>query len=137
MKCNLPGEKWVIGDGPKKMAFEILYPDAKFFGYKTGKELVDLLSSADALVLPSRTETFGLVVLEAFACGLPVAAYPAPGPSYLIQDGVDGTLDENLEKAALRCLDIDRTKCREKALSYDWEHSMKAFCEYLVPSRGE
>jgi glycosyltransferase involved in cell wall biosynthesis len=130
--CNLPGDQWVVGDGPDRYELEIMYPKVHFVGYKTGKDLVDILSRASVLVFPSRTETFGLVALEALSCSVPVAAYPTPGPSYIITDGVDGVLSENLEEAAIKCLSLDRTKCREKALVYSWENSAKAFLTNLV-----
>lgn len=133
LTCKLPGEKWIVGDGPERMELETLHPEVRFFGYKTGQDLVDILSRATVLVFPSRTETFGLVVLEALSCGVPVAAYPAPGPSYIISSGVDGVLGENLEKAAIECVSLDSAKCREKALSYSWEHSAESFLSYLVP----
>lgn len=132
LHCNLPGEKWVVGDGPQRYELEAMYPEVRFFGYKTGGDLVEILSKADVLVLPSRTETFGLVALEALSCQIPVAAYPAPGPSYIISDGIDGILSTDIEDAAKRCLLLDRTKCREKALKYSWENSTKAFLENLV-----
>jgi len=83
-------------------------------------------------VFPSRTETFGLVILEALACGIPVAAHDVMGPRDIIDNGVDGFLGKDLKKTALACLSLDRTKCREKALGYSWDASAAAFKANLV-----
>ncbi|OGZ84042.1 MAG: hypothetical protein A2599_01025 [Candidatus Staskawiczbacteria bacterium RIFOXYD1_FULL_39_28] len=132
-ECNLPGTKLVIGDGPLRKKFENKYKKGtKFLGYKSGQDLVDWLSVCDVFVFPSRTETFGLVILEAMACGVPVAAHNVMGPKDIITSGVDGILDENLEKAALACLGISRDKCREKALKFSWEKSADYFIDNLV-----
>ena len=88
------------------------------------------------MVFQSRTETFGLVILEALACGIPVAAHDVLGPRDIIDNGVDGFLDKDLKKAALACLSLDRTKCREKALRYSWEASAVAFKANLVRASG-
>jgi hypothetical protein len=88
------------------------FPDAAFAGYKFGDELAALLADADVMVFPSRTDTFGLVNLEAMACGVPVAAYPVTGPIDVIEDGVTGALDHDLKRAALRALHIDPKACR-------------------------
>ncbi len=133
-RLDLPGTKLVIGDGPDRAKLERRYVDAKFVGIKRGKELVDWLSCADVVVLPSRTETFGLSALEALACGIPVAAHDAMGPRDIITNGVDGFLDEDLARAAQKCLTLDRTKCREKAMRYSWSASADAFCNNLVPA---
>lgn len=132
LRCELPGEKWIVWDGPQREDLETRYPEARFFGYKKWKSLVNILSSVDVLVLPSHTETFWLVALEALSCSVPVAAYPAPGPSYIISDGIDGILSNDLCDAAIRCLSIDRTNCRKKALMYSWENSAKSFIKNLV-----
>ncbi len=124
---DLPGTKLVIGDGPYRATLEKKYPEAKFVGYKRGEELVDWLSLADVLMFPSRTETFGLVIVEALSCGIPVAAHNVTGPKDIITHGVDGFLGEDLREAALACLSLSRQKCREKALMFSWEHSADLF----------
>lgn len=133
LALKLPGTKLVIGDGPMRSSLEKRYKNKTLFvGYKRGQELVDWLSLGDVCVFPSRSETFGLVVLEALACNLPVAAHDTMGPRDIITDGVDGYLSENLTEAAEKCLTINREKCREKALIYSWDASAKAFVANLV-----
>ncbi|HEV7449620.1 MAG TPA: glycosyltransferase family 1 protein [Candidatus Paceibacterota bacterium] len=136
LRLDLPGTKLVIGDGPARKKLEHKYPNAKFVGFKHGQELVDWLSCVDVAVLPSRTETFGLVVPEALACGIPVAAHNVMGPQDSITNGVDGVLSDDLRQAALDCLKIDRDKCREKALKFSWASSAQEFARLLVPARG-
>jgi glycosyltransferase involved in cell wall biosynthesis len=137
LKLDLPGTKLVIGDGPERQRLEAGFRgQATFVGFKHGQELADWLSSCDAMVFPSRTETFGLVILEALACGIPVAAHDVMGPRDIIDDGVDGILREDLKEAALACLALDRGKCREKALRYSWDASAAAFKKNLVRASG-
>ncbi len=133
LECDLPGTKLIIGDGPQKKDLEIEYSDrVEFVGYKNGQDLIDILSACDVFVFPSRTETFGLVVLEALACGVPVAAHNVMGPKDIITPGVDGFVGDNLAEAALACLNLSREKCREKALLFSWEESVKSFMNNLV-----
>lgn len=132
LKLELPGTKLVIGDGPDRAKLERKYGRTnKFVGYKRGQELVDWLSLADVFVFPSMTETFGLVVLEALACGIPVSAHSVMGPRDSITVGKDGYLGRDLREAALKCLELSREDCREKALQYSWEHSADAFVKNL------
>jgi len=133
LDCSLPGSKMVIGDGPQRKTLEKKYKDRVLFtGYKKGQELVDLLSVSDVFVLPSKTDTFGLTIVEAMACGLPVAAYNVQGPRDIISDGVDGFLGDDLQANAVKCLNLNREACRKKALSYSWENSGEEFIKYLV-----
>lgn len=135
LQLELPGTKLVIGDSLDKARLEARYGTTnKFVGYKHGQELVDWLSLADVFVFPSRTETFGLVVVEALACGLPVAAHSVMGPRDIVTEGKDGYLNDNLHEAALKCLKLSRDDCRAKALQYSWEHSADAFIKHLVPT---
>ena len=97
LDLNLPGAKVIIGDGPDRERLSQVYPDCHFLGYKFGRELARHIAGADVFVFPSKTDTFGIVLLEAMACGLPVAAYPVPGPRDVVDDGVSGVLDEDLE----------------------------------------
>ena len=132
LKLKLPGTKLVIGDGPDRMKLEEKYgKENKFVGFKCGPELVNWLSLCDVFVFPSRTETFGLVVIEALACGIPVAAHDVMGPRDIITHGRDGYLSENLQEAAIKCLELSPADCRAKALAYSWEHSMDAFLQNL------
>jgi len=136
LKLDLPGTKLVIGDGPDRAKLEATYGKKnKFIGYKHGQALVDWLSLADVFVFPSRTETFGLVVLEALACGIPTAAHDVMGPKDSITEGKDGYLSEDLREAALKCLELSRDNCRAKAEQYSWERSADAFVKNLVPAR--
>ncbi len=129
------GSKLVVGDGPERERLQASFPDAVFAGYRYGEELVAHLAAADVFVFPSRTDTFGLVNLEAMACGLPVAAYPVTGPIDVVQDGVTGALDENLGRAAQRALGLDPAACRERALRSSWERCTREFAGNLTALR--
>jgi glycosyltransferase involved in cell wall biosynthesis len=130
------GSKIVIGDGPERARLQQQYPDATFTGYKFGDELAGHLAAADVMVFPSRTDTFGLVNLEAMACGVPVAAYPVTGPIDVISDGVTGALDTDLARAAERALELDPEICREHALRFGWDVSTREFEGNLVLCRS-
>jgi glycosyltransferase involved in cell wall biosynthesis len=133
LDLDLPGSKVVIGDGPMIDELRRRHRDAHFLGARVGKELAQLYASADVFVFPSRTDTFGLVLLEALASGLPVAAYPVPGPLDVIGKSGVGVLDEDLKRAALAALNIPRELCREHALRYTWSASADQFVENLWP----
>ncbi|NVN97021.1 glycosyltransferase family 1 protein [Candidatus Nomurabacteria bacterium] len=133
LSCKFPGTKLIIGDGPDRNMLENKYGGNNLFvGYKNGKNLVDYLSICDVLVFPSLTETFGLVILEAFSCGIPVAAYDVMGPKDLITHGVDGYLGNDLLDSALKCLDLSPLDCRKKASSYSWEAYADSFIKNQV-----
>ena len=136
LELDLPGTKVVIGDGPDLSMLERRYPAAVFVGFKFGVELAQALSSADVFVFPSCTDTFGLVLLEAMACGTPVAAYPVTGPIDVVARGVTGALDEDLRKAALEALAIDREGCRRAAGEWTWQRATAQFLSHLVRARG-
>jgi glycosyltransferase involved in cell wall biosynthesis len=106
-----------------------------FAGYRFGEDLAQHLAAADILVFPSRTDTFGLVNLEAMACGVPVAAFPVTGPRDVVRDGVTGALDEDLERAAQRALKIDPVSCRNYALTSGWDVCTRQFETNLVALR--
>ena len=134
LSLDLPGSKLVVGDGPLLEDLKILYPEVTFVGPKFGEELSRYYAAGDVFVFPSRTDTFGLVVLEAMASGLPVAAYPVQGPGDIMEGRPDiGALDNDLRAAALRCLDIDPQACRKFALAHSWEASTRQFLENLAP----
>jgi glycosyltransferase involved in cell wall biosynthesis len=135
LKLNLPGCKVVVGDGPERAHLERLYPEAVFMGARHGADLARLYASADVFVFPSKTDTFGLVVLEALASGLPVAAFPVPGPLNVIGTAPVGVLAEDLEYAALECLKIDRAACRRHAEQFSWSRAAGQFLENLVLAR--
>lgn len=132
LKLDLPGTKLVIGDGPDRKRLQKKYPRAVFAGFQRGQDLVDWLSCVDVVVMPSRTETFGLVVLEALSMGIPVAAYDVMGPRDSITQGVHGHLSENLQAAALGCLGIDPGVCRARALEFNWTATAGRFAQQLV-----
>lgn len=133
LELNLPGEKLVVGDGPSRRALEKRYPSVTFTGYKYGAELAEYFGSADVFVFPSRTDTFGLVMLEAMACGTPVAAFPVPGPIDVVTPGVTGILDNDLQSAALQALKLNRDSCREFALSRSWRACAQTMLDNLAP----
>jgi 1,2-diacylglycerol 3-alpha-glucosyltransferase/glucuronosyltransferase len=130
---DLPGTKFVIGDGPSRPSLQAKFSGARFVGYKFGAELAAHLAATDVFVFPSRTETFGLVLLEALACGVPVAAYPVTGPIDVIENGATGVLDEDLRAAALAALQLDPAHCRAFALAHTWEAATKQFVGNLQP----
>jgi glycosyltransferase involved in cell wall biosynthesis len=136
LSLDLPGSKYVVGDGPDRAALERRYPEARFVGYKFGADLARHLSSADVFIFPSRTDTFGLVMLEAIACGTPVAAYSVTGPIDVIAAGVSGILDEDLRQAALRALELDRSSCGRTALERTWRRATEQFLSHLVSARN-
>jgi len=133
LASDLPGIKMVVGDGPDLSRLQQRYPDVEFTGYKYGEELARIVSAADVFVFPSRTDTFGLVMLEAMACGLPVAAYPVTGPVDVVINGETGILHEQLDKAAMAALDLDRSIPRHYALQHSWIKSTEDFFGYLAP----
>ena len=136
---DLPGSKVVIGDGPQKPELERRYPKVKFLGEKTGGDLTSHLAAADVFVFPSLTDTFGVVQLEALACGTPVAAFPVTGPLDVIADHPVGALDKDLRSACIRALGISRESCRRFALECSWENSARQFIgnlSALQPSRS-
>jgi glycosyltransferase involved in cell wall biosynthesis len=132
LDLDLPGTKIVVGDGPDRKSLETRYRPALFVGYKFGTALARHLSCADVFIFPSRTDTFGLVMLEAIACGTPVAAYPVTGPIDVVTDGVNGILDHDLRRAALAALDLDRARCRETALERTWDRATQQFLSQLA-----
>ena len=133
LRLNLPGTKVVIGDGPAREQLQAKYPDVMFVGYKFGEELAAHVASCDVMVFPSRTDTFGLVLIEAMACGVPVAAYPVTGPIDVVKQGITGVLSEDLQSAAMAALKMDRNACREHALNYTWERATSQFFSNLAP----
>lgn len=136
LKLELPGSKVVIGDGPQAADLRSRYPKVHWLGMRQGKDLARHLAATDVMVFPSRTDTLGLVILEANACGVPVAAYPVVGPLATVRSGINGILDEDLGKAARAALELSREACRERAMVYDWASCTREFVANLVPARG-
>ena len=136
LDADLPGTKVVVGDGPDLARLRNRFPTACFLGYKFGADLARSLSAADVFVFPSRTDTFGLVMLEAMACGTPVAAYPVTGPIDVVAHGRTGCLDSDLAHAALAALSISRDACRRAALERTWERATGQFLSHLVRADG-
>ncbi len=137
LKLDLPGTKLVVGDGPARSALARAYPKAVFTGAKQGEALAKLYSSADVFVFPSRTDTFGLVLLEALASGVPVAAYPADAPRDVIGEAPVGVLDENLRHACLEALKCSRTAARDFALTMTWEESARIFIGHVAEANNK
>jgi glycosyltransferase involved in cell wall biosynthesis len=132
LELTLPGSKLVVGDGPQMTELKRRYPDAHFAGEKHGEELARYYAAADLFVFPSRTDTFGLVLLEALASGLPVAAYPVPGPLDVIDGSGAGALNESLASAIEAARNIDPARCRNLALEYSWAASARQFLGNLA-----
>ncbi len=128
------GSKLVVGDGPERSRLQRQYREAHFVGYQHGEELARHVAAADVMVFPSLTDTFGLVNLEAMACGVPVAAFPVTGPVDVIEDGRTGALDRNLASAARRALRASPGACRERARRYDWSSCTTQFESNLIHS---
>ena len=135
LELDLPGSKLVVGDGHLLTEMKHRYPQVRFAGRQEGEALVRHYASADVFVLPSRTETFGLVLLEALACGLPVAALPVPGPLDVIGDSGAGALDWDLRTAAMAALEISPELCRAHAMRFSWRTSVEQFLSHIVPVR--
>jgi len=132
LRLDLPGTKVVVGDGPARAALERTYPEARFLGVLRGEALARAYAAADVFVFPSLTDTFGNVLLEALASGLPVAAYPVTGPKDVITDPAVGVLDADLGRAAIAALRLSREAARQFAQRYTWEASAAAFRDNIL-----
>ena len=131
LALDLPGSKVVIGEGPQEAELKARYPDVKFLGLLKGQALSAHLAAADVFVFPSKTDTFGVVQLEALACGVPVAAYPVMGPRDVIGGTQVGVMDNDLRAACLAALGISREACRAFALERSWEASARQFIGHV------
>jgi len=132
LDCRYPGSKIVVGDGPELTSLKARYPDAHFLGRRSGRELAGCYAGANAFVFPSRTDTFGLVMIESLACGTPVAAFPVPGPLDIVTDAV-GALSERLPRAIDAALYCDRADCADYGTSFSWEAATHQFLDGLAP----
>jgi glycosyltransferase involved in cell wall biosynthesis len=131
LSLDLPGSKIVIGQGPQEAELRRRFPDAKFLGLLDEKVLPAYLAGSDVFVFPSKTDTFGVVQLEALACGVPVAAYPVPGPRDVVGQDPVGVLHEDLRAACMGALHVSRQACRAFALTRSWEASARQFIGHV------
>ena len=136
LKIKTPGTKVVVGEGPQRQQLQAVFRGTVFTGLRQGEELVRTLASADVLVFPSRTDTFGLVMLEAMACGTPVAAYDVPSPIDVVEEGITGSLNRDLTVAVEKALSLDRAKVHAAAQRFTWERVAELFESWLVPTNG-
>ena len=133
-ELDIPGTKIQVGDGPRLEYYKKRYPDVHFVGAKRGKALAEYYQQADVFVFPSRWDTFGLVQIEAMACGTPVAAYPVQGPLDVIDQYKTGVMNDTLEYAVKECLDLDREQVYTGSSRWSWEHAWEIFRDNLVES---
>jgi glycosyltransferase involved in cell wall biosynthesis len=131
-KLDYPGHKIMVGDGPMLEEYKANYPNVEFVGAKRGKELGDYYRMADVFVFPSRWETFGLVMIEAMACGTPVAAYPCQGPLDVVDEGITGCMNDDLKQAVKDALMLNRIKVWEGSGRWTWENAWAIFRDNLV-----
>lgn len=132
-KLQIPGtRKIVVGDGPYRAELEHRYPDVEFVGAKTGRTLAEYFANADCFVFPSKTDTFGVVIIESLAVGTPVAAYPVPGPRDILEEGITGYMSPCLSDAVEICLDYDRNRVVTASHRWTWENCWQIFRENLV-----
>ena len=136
LALDLPGTQVVVGDGPQRPALQRRFPRTVFTGAKMGEELAAHFRSADVFVFPSRTDTFGLVLLEAMASGTPAAAFPVSGPIDVVAPGRSGVLSDDLRAAALAALELPRNVVREHALRFSWESATAQFLRHLHPNHA-
>lgn len=137
LSLDLPGSKIVVGDGPARADLQRKFPDAVFLGALGGEALARAYAAADVFVFPSRTDTYGLVLLEALASGIPVAAFPAPGPRDVIGAATVGVLDEDLHRACMEAMKIARQDCLSFAARHSWAHSAACFLGNIARSRHD
>ena len=133
LEIDLPGSKWVVGDGPAMKEIKEKYPLVNYLGVLNQYQLAEVYAAADVFVFPSKTDTFGLVLLEAMACGLPVAAYPVTGPIDVLGDSSAGVMNEDLRTACLHALKIPREVARAHAEKFSWRAASEQFANHLKP----
>ena len=134
LELDLPGSKVVCGGGPLLGRLKRRHPEVHWRGVVARESLVGIYNAADSFVYPSRTDTFGLVMLEALACGTPVAAYPTAGPLDVVGDSDGGVLDDDLGVAAMRSLAVPRERARARAATFEWDDVCRRFLGHLVPA---
>lgn len=141
LQLDMPGTKVVCGVGPLEARLKARYPQVRWLGILDRAALAQVYAAADVFVFPSRSETFGLVMLEAMACGTPVAAFPVDGPMEVLGAGggeapQGGVLHDDLRIAAQEALAVPRSEARARALDYTWAHAARLFAQHLVPARA-
>lgn len=132
LDLDLPGSKWVVGEGPQLAQLQRRHSKVHFAGVQPPAQLARYFRAADVFVFPSRTDTFGLVLLEAIACGTPVAAYPVTGPVDVLGASSAGVLNSDLRQACLAAANLDREGVRRHALGFSWQEATKQFLEHLA-----
>ena len=137
LELDLPGLKRVVGDGPQRAQLQARYPEVEFLGYRQGAALAEAYGAASVLVFPSRTDTYGLVMLEALACGTPVAAFPVAGPLDVLTADVSGVMSEDLREACLAAMGLSRQACAALAAEQSWRASALAFLNHQVLLDGQ
>jgi glycosyltransferase involved in cell wall biosynthesis len=137
LELDLPGSKVVVGDGPDLARLKARHPEAHFLGTRTGEELAGIYAASDVFVFPSRTDTFGNVLLEALASGCPVAAYPVTGPLDIVGATQCGVLSDDLQVAVLGALEVPRERARSRALAYSWAECASQFLTHLPPTADQ
>jgi glycosyltransferase involved in cell wall biosynthesis len=133
LKADLPGSKVVVGDGPARESLMKQYPQVHWAGYQFGEDLARHYAAGDVFAFPSKTDTFGVVMLEANACGLPVAAYPVTGPIDVVKQGVTGFTDEDLAVACRKALDLNPDDCIAYAQENSWQRCAQTVLDNLAP----
>ena len=133
LELKLPGSKWVVGDGPALAGLKAKYPEVNYLGVLQQEKLAKVYAAADVFVFPSKTDTFGLVLLEAMACGLPVAVYPVTGPIDVIGNSKAGAMNNDLREACLEALTIPREVARAHAEKFSWQAASEQFANHLRP----
>lgn len=136
LELQVPGTKIVVGDGPQLAELRQAYPEAIFLGPRFGAELAAIYRSADVFVFPSKTDTFGNVMIEALSSGVPVAAYPVIGPVDVLTDAASGVMHEDLGQALEKALTLSRAAARSHASGFTWAHTAAQFLRALVPVRA-
>lgn len=136
LDLDLPGSKVIVGEGPELERLKAKYPDAHFLGHRPNNELARIYASADVFVFPSRTDTFGNVIIEALASGTPVAGFPVTGPIDIVGDGFGGVVSEDLRLAALTALDVDRSAARERGMRYTWKACAEMYMDNVRAARA-
>jgi len=137
LSLDIPGTKMVVGDGPQLKELKAKFPETVFVGFLSGEPLAQHVAAADVFVFPSLTDTFGIVLLDALASGIPVAAFPVTGPVDVIASDKVGKLDQDLKKAITDALQLDPQDCRNYALNYSWKNCTEQFFNQLVPAFEE
>jgi glycosyltransferase involved in cell wall biosynthesis len=133
LELDYPGyQKIMVGGGPMLEIYKKKYPDVTFTGFKTGVDLARYYANAEVFVFPSKWETFGIVMIEAMACGTPVAAYPCQGPEDVVEPGVTGFLEQDLATAVHRCMGLSRDKVLEGSQKWSWQRAWEIFRNHLI-----